>query len=78
MPGSIRLTHATTQTIDNKRISLRLNYHREGKSKLATVIILSVVFFPWGLFSGFKKGKMPQIYEGTTISAFVEQNIIVG
>lgn len=75
--GRICLTHATTKTIDNKRVSLRLSSCRNGGSKLGGVIALSVLFFPLGLISGCMKGSMPKIPAGTTFSATVMQDITV-
>ena len=62
--GKICLTHATTKTIDNKRVSLRLSSCKNGGSKLGGVIALSVLFFPLGLISGCMKGSMPKIPAG--------------
>lgn len=75
--GKICLTHATTKTIDNKRVSLRLSSCKNGGSKLGGVIVLSVLFFPIGLISGCMKGSMPKIQGGTTFNAFVMQDITV-
>ena len=75
--GKICLTHATTKTIDNKRVSLRLSSCKSGNSKLGGVIILSVLFFPLGLISGCMKGSMPKIQQGTTFNASTMQDIIV-
>ena len=75
--GKICLTHATTKTIDNKRVSLRLSSCKKGGSKLGGVIVLSVLLFPLGLISGCMKGSMPKIQEGTTFNASVMQDITV-
>ena len=75
--GKICLTHATTKTVDNKRVSLRLNSCKNGGSKLGGVIVLSVLLFPLGLISGCMKGSMPKIQEGTTFNASVMQDISV-
>lgn len=75
--GQICLTHATTKTIDNKNVSLRLSSCKKGGSKLAGVIILSVLLCPVGLFSGFMKGSMPKFPQGTTFNANVMQDIAV-
>ena len=75
--GKICLTHATTKTIDNKRVSLRLSSCKNGGSKLGGVIALSVLFFPLGLISGCMKGSMPKIPAGTTFNASVMQDITV-
>lgn len=75
--GKICLTHATTKTIDNKRVSLRLSSCKSGGSKLGGVIILSVVFFPLGLISGCMKGSMPKIQEGSIFNASVMQDISI-
>ncbi len=75
--GKICLTHATTKTIDNKRVSLRLSSCKNGSSRLGGVIVLSVLLFPLGLISGCMKGSMPKIQGGTTFNASVMQDIIV-
>jgi hypothetical protein len=75
--GKICVANATTKTIDNKRVSLRLNSCKNGGSKLGGVIILSVLFFPIGLLSGFMKGSMPKIQQGTTFNASVMQDVQV-
>ena len=75
--GKICLTHATTKTIDNKRVSLRLSSCKNGSSKLGGVIILSVLFFPIGLISGCMKGSMPKIQQGTTLNASTMQDVMV-
>ncbi len=75
--GKVCITNATTKTIDNKRVSLRLSSCKNGGSKLGGVIVLSVLFFPIGLFSGFMKGSMPKIQQGTTFNATVTQDILV-
>lgn len=75
--GKICLTHATTKTIDNKRVSLRLSSCKNGGSKLGGVIVLSVLLFPLGLISGCMKGSMPKIPEGTTFNASVMQDVTV-
>lgn len=75
--GKICLTHATTKTIDNKRISLHLNSCKNGGGKLGGVIALSVLFFPIGLISGCMKGSMPKIEQGSTFHASTMQDIVV-
>lgn len=75
--GKICLTHATTKTVDNKRVSLRLSTCKNGGSKLGGVIVLSVLLFPLGLISGCMKGSMPKIQSGTTFNASVMQDVIV-
>lgn len=75
--GQICLTHATTKTIDNKNVSLRLSSCKKGGSKLAGVIVLSVLLFPFGLFSGFMKGGMPKLPQGTTFNGYVMQDVHV-
>lgn len=75
--GKICLTHATTKTIDNKRISLRLNNCKNGGGKLGGVIALSVLFFPIGLISGCMKGSMPKIEQGSTFHASTIQDVVV-
>ena len=71
------MTNATTKTIDNKRVSLRLNSCKNGGSKLGGVIVLSVLFFPIGLLFGFMKGSMPKIQQGTTFNTSVMQDVQV-
>ncbi|MDE6684262.1 MAG: hypothetical protein K2J94_03675, partial [Duncaniella sp.] len=66
-----------TKTIDNKRVSLRLSNCQKGGSKIGGVITLSVIFFPIGLFSGFMKGSMPKIPNGTIFNASVMQDVTV-
>lgn len=75
--GKICLTHATTKTIDNKRVSLRLSSCKNGGSKLGGVIVLSVLLFPLGLISGCMKGSMPKFQQGTTFNASVMQDVVV-
>lgn len=75
--GKICITNAYTQTIDNKRVPLRLSTCKKGGSKLGGVIVLSVCLFPIGLLSGLMKGSMPKIESGSTFNASVMQDIIV-
>lgn len=75
--GKICLTHATTKTIDNKRVSLRLSSCKNGGGKLGGVIVLSVLLFPLGLISGCMKGSMPKIQQGSTFNASVMQDVVV-
>ncbi len=75
--GKICITNATTKTIDNKRVTLRLNSCKNGGSKLGGVIVLSVVLFPIGLLFGLMKGSMPKIQQGTTFNASVMQDVNV-
>lgn len=75
--GKICLASASTKTIDNKRVSLRISSCKNGGSKLGGVIVLSVLFFPLGLISGCMKGSMPKITQGTTFNAAVIQDIVV-
>lgn len=75
--GKICLTHATTKTIDNRSVSLRLSSCKNGGSKLGGVIALSVLLFPLGLISGCMKGSMPKIQQGTTFNASTMQNVMV-
>lgn len=75
--GRICLTHATTKTVDNKRVSPRLSSCKKGGSKLGGVIVLSVLLFPLGLISGCMKGSMPKIQQGTTFSAYTMQDVMV-
>lgn len=76
-PGKICFTHARTRAIDHKSISLRLSNYEKGNSNLAPVIIISIALFPFGLFSGFMKGSMPTIDQGTTFNALVMQDVSV-
>ena len=73
--GKICLTSATTKTIDNKRVSLRLSSCKNGGSKIGGVIALSVIFFPIGLISGCMKGSMPKIANETTFNATTMQDV---
>lgn len=73
--GKICMTNATTRTVDNKRISLRLSACEKGGSKIGGVIALSVLFFPIGLISGCMKGSMPKIPAGTIFNATTTQDI---
>lgn len=75
--GKVCFTHATTKTIDNKNVTLRLSNCKKGGSKLGGVIVLSVLLFPLGLISGCMKGSMPKIQEGTTFNASVSQDVTV-
>lgn len=75
--GKICLTHATTKTIDNKRVQLSLSNCKNGGSKLGGVIILSVLFFPIGLVSGCMKGSMPKMEQGSNFNARVMQDVTV-
>lgn len=73
--GKVCVSTATTKTIDNKRVSLRLNSCKNGSGRIGAVIVLSVLFFPLGLISGCIKGGMPKIGNGTTFSGSVTQDI---
>ncbi len=75
--GKICLTHATTKTIDNKKVALRLSSCKKGGSKIGGVIALSVLLFPFGLISGCMKGSMPKLQQGTTFNASVMQDVAV-
>lgn len=75
--GKICLTHATTKTIDNKKVSLRLSSCKSGGGKLGGVIVLSVLLFPLGLISGCMKGSMPKLSRGTTFNASVMQSVVI-
>ena len=75
--GKVCLTHATTKTIDNKRVTLRLSSCKNGGGKLGGVIVLSVLLFPLGLISGCMKGSMPKIQDGATFNASVMQDVTV-
>lgn len=73
--GKVCITNATTRTVDNKQVSLRLSSCKKGGSKIGGVIVLSVLFFPLGLISGCMKGGMPKISNGATFNATVAQDI---
>lgn len=75
--GKVCMTNATTSTIDNKRVSLRLSSCKKGGSRLGGVIALTIIFFPLGLLSGFMKGGNPQIQQGTILNTTVTQDIVV-
>ncbi|MBD5234188.1 MAG: hypothetical protein HDS65_08440 [Bacteroidales bacterium] len=75
--GRVCMTNATTKTIDNKRVSLRLSTCEKGGSRIGGVIVLSVLFFPIGLLSGLMKGSNPQIEQGTVLNTTVSQEIVV-
>lgn len=75
--GRLCLSNATTKTIDNKRVSLRLSNCKNGGSRIGGVIILSILFFPLGLISGCMKGSMPKIQSGATFKASVLQDVTV-
>ena len=75
--GKVCLTNAYTKAVDNKKVSLRLSSCKNGGSKLGGVIVLSVLFFPLGLLSGFMKGSMPKLQRGTTFNASVMQDILI-
>ncbi len=75
--GKICLTNATTKTIDNKKVSLRLSSCKKGGSKLGAVIVVSVLLFPLGLLSGFWKGGMPKLKKGATFNTVVMQDVQV-
>ena len=75
--GKIMLTGASTTTVDNQRVALRLGCYRSGSSRLGCVIVLSILLFPMGLLSGCIKGSMPSIRQGTSITAAVIQDVTV-
>ena len=75
--GKICLTNATTKAVDNKTIPLRLNSCKKGGGKIGGVIALSILFFPIGLFSGFIKGSMPKIQQGTTLNTTITQDVVI-
>lgn len=75
--GKLCLTYASTRTVDDKRVSLRLSSCMKGGGKLGGVIVLSVLLFPLGLISGCMKGGMPKIQRGTAFNASVMQDVIV-
>jgi len=73
--GRVCLTSATTKTVDNKKVALRLSSCKNGGGKLGGVIALSVIFFPFGLISGCMKGGMPKIESGSTFDALITEDI---
>lgn len=75
--GKVCMTNASTTTIDNKRVSLRLSSCKKGGGRLGGVIALSVVFFPIGLLSGLIKGSNPKIQQGTVLNTTVMQEVVV-
>ena len=75
--GKVCMTNATTKTIDNKRVSLRLSSCKKGGGRLGGVIVLSVIFFPIGLLSGLMKGSNPKIQQGTVLNTTVTQDVVV-
>lgn len=75
--GKVCMTNATTRTIDNKRVSLRLSSCKKGGGRLGGVIALSVIFFPIGLLSGLMKGSNPKIQQGTVLNTTVSQEVVV-
>lgn len=75
--GKVCMTNATTRTVDNKRVSLRLSTCKKGGSRIGGVIALSVIFFPIGLLSGLMKGSNPKIQQGTILNTIVCQEIVV-
>ena len=75
--GKVCMTNATTKTIDNKRVLLRLSTCKKGGSRIGGVIALSVIFFPIGLLSGLMKGSNPKIQQGTVINTTVFQEVVV-
>jgi hypothetical protein len=75
--GKVCMTNATTRTIDNKRVSLRLSSCKKGGGRLGGVIALSIVFFPIGLLSGLMKGSNPKIQQGTVLNTTVTQEVVV-
>lgn len=75
--GRLYIYQASTRTIDNKQIFLQLNRCIKGKGRIGWVILLSLIFFPYGLFSGFMKGRMPQIRIGTIFYAYVMRDVTV-
>lgn len=75
--GKVCMTNATTTTIDNKRVSLRLSSCKKGGGRLGGVIALSIVFFPIGLLSGLMKGGNPKIQQGTVLNTTVTQEVVV-
>ena len=75
--GKICIVSASTRTIDNKRVALRLNKCKNGSSKIGGVIALSVLLFPIGLISGCMKGSMPKIQQGSIFNATTMQDVVV-
>lgn len=74
-PGRVCLLSASTHSVDNKKIMLRMSACKNGDSAVSCVVILSVLLFPVGLFSGFIKGATPRIFAGTTYSGLVMQDV---
>lgn len=75
--GKVCMTNATTSTIDNKRVSLRLSTCKKGSGRVGGVIALSIIFFPIGLLSGLMKGGNPKIQQGTVLNTTVTQEVVV-
>ena len=74
--GKVCMTSASTRTIDNKKVMLRLSSCKKGGSRIGGVIALSVLLFPIGLISGCMKGSMPKISNGTTFNATTTQDVL--
>lgn len=75
--GKVCMTNATTSTIDNKRVSLRLSSCKKGGGRIGGVVALSILFFPIGLLSGLMKGSNPKIQQGTVLNTTVTQEVVV-
>lgn len=75
--GEVCLNQAYTSAVNNQNVKLRLGSCKKGGKKVIGVVILSVLFFPIGLFSGFIKGGMPKFENGSTISTTVEDTVII-
>lgn len=58
--------------VGDLRVRLRGNKGKEGEGKEGTAIVLTVLFGPLGLL---KKGKNIEIKEGTSLNAFVDEDI---
>lgn len=74
--GKVCMTRASTRTVDNKKVMLRLSSCKKGGSKIGGVIALSVFLFPIGLISGCMKGSMPKIPNGTTFNTTTTQDVL--
>lgn len=58
--------------VGDLRVRLRGYKGKEGEGKEGTAIVLTVLFGPLGLL---KKGKNIEIKEGTSLNAFVDEDI---
>jgi hypothetical protein len=60
--------------VGDAKIKLRGNKGREGESKVGTAVALTMLFGPVGLI---KKGKDIDVKEGTPLTAFVADDILL-